>query len=686
MDGLGPQGQPPSASRAINSFANKVSTVLSTSYADPEFREALSLLDERGLRNSLKERRQLRLNAQRDVIQSNGNIVTEFGRVANELQRIQTILNQLNSSYNDMRERISGAHEQCSSFLEEASLLMRQRSEVEANQRLLRAFRNRFVLTDDEVFSLTSTAEPVDDEFFVTLAKAKRIMKDCDVLLGFESQTLGLEIVEQTTKNLNLAFQKLYKWVQKEFKTLNLENPHLDASIRRAIRVLAERPSLFQGCLDSFADARQHILSDAFYVALTGTTVTGQPDSFVKPIEMAAHDPLRYAGDMLAWLHSAAVGEREALEGLFLEDGDEIAKGLQSGHADKIWQLMQDVEPNTASEFDALKALHDLVDRDVEGVGRILRQRIEQVVQSNEDIILSYQLANLLGFYRYTFTKLLGEETGLYQLMSSLEAEALRQFRSLVRDQIATLQVELQQDTPSDLGPPDYLHDALHQLTAIMQTYETSLSASADREADFQTVLAEAFDPFIASCKSMAKTIGPHDGAIFSINCLIAAITTLRGFDFTRNRVTMLQAQADDELTKLVDDQYRFLRETSGLDEIFTCLGPLSQDPQDVETLHTLDPMRPEALGQASQALDEFLPSALMDAMDRVKLIQDPNMAREVTEKAAERFCRDFEHVEKVLTAADELSGLAHGEEQGQKEPFRVLFPRTIAEIRVLLS
>lgn len=567
---------------------------------------------------------------------------------------------------------------------------MQQRSEVLANQQLLRAFRTRFLLTNDEVYSLTSTAEPVDDDFFITMAKAKRIRKECDILLGFENQTLGLDIVEQVSKNLNLAYQKLYKWVQKEFKTLNLENPHLHPSIRRAIRLLAERPSLFQGCLDSFADARQLTLSDAFYLALTGTTTTGQPDSSVKPIEMVAHDPLRYAGDMLAWLHSAAVGEREALEVLFLEDGDEIAKGLQSGQEDKIWRLMRDVEDDGVSEFNALKALHDLVDRDVSGVGRILRQRMEQVLQSNEDVTLSYQLANLLGFYRYTFTKLLGEATGLFELMSSLETEALRQFRSLVRDQIATLQVE-PQDIPSNLGPPDYLNDALRQLTAIMQTYETSLSVSTDREADFEPILAEAFDPFLTSCKGMAKSIGPHDGTIFSINCLVAAISALRGFDFTQNRIKMLQAQADDELTKLVDAQYNFLRKASGLDEIFTCLEPLTADPKDVEKLHTLEPMRPEALGQAGQVLDEFLPSALMDAMDRVKPIQDSKLAHEVTEKAAERFCQDFEHVEKILNAADELSDeSAVGEEDledpDQTPPFRLLFPRTTSEIRVLLS
>lgn len=43
----------------------------------------------------------------------------------------------------------------------------------------------------------------------------------------------------------------------------------------------------------------------------------GGPGGTPRPIELHAHDPLRYVGDMLAWLHQAVAGEREFLEALF---------------------------------------------------------------------------------------------------------------------------------------------------------------------------------------------------------------------------------------------------------------------------------------------------------------------------------------------------------------------------------
>ena len=72
----------PGLVKGLNPLSNKVSTVLSASYADSEFRDSLSLLDERAVQNNAETRRQLRLNLQKEVIESNGEIIGEFGRVA----------------------------------------------------------------------------------------------------------------------------------------------------------------------------------------------------------------------------------------------------------------------------------------------------------------------------------------------------------------------------------------------------------------------------------------------------------------------------------------------------------------------------------------------------------------------------------------------------------------------------
>jgi hypothetical protein len=65
-----------------NALFNKISFVLSASYADSEIRNSLGLLDARGTTNTTETRRNLRLDAQKEVIDCNVAILEEFGQVA----------------------------------------------------------------------------------------------------------------------------------------------------------------------------------------------------------------------------------------------------------------------------------------------------------------------------------------------------------------------------------------------------------------------------------------------------------------------------------------------------------------------------------------------------------------------------------------------------------------------------
>jgi hypothetical protein len=78
----GPESPTSPQALRSNPLSSKVTSVLSASYADSDIRDALSLLDKRGLENNAETRRQLRLDVQKDVIESNGDIIREFGHVA----------------------------------------------------------------------------------------------------------------------------------------------------------------------------------------------------------------------------------------------------------------------------------------------------------------------------------------------------------------------------------------------------------------------------------------------------------------------------------------------------------------------------------------------------------------------------------------------------------------------------
>ena len=73
---------PTGTSQRSSALSNKLTSILSTSFADGEIREVLKTLDARKIQNSADTRRNLRLDVQKEVIDCNGDIIKDFGQVA----------------------------------------------------------------------------------------------------------------------------------------------------------------------------------------------------------------------------------------------------------------------------------------------------------------------------------------------------------------------------------------------------------------------------------------------------------------------------------------------------------------------------------------------------------------------------------------------------------------------------
>ncbi|KAF2724172.1 oligomeric complex COG6 [Polychaeton citri CBS 116435] len=694
MDGdiLSPKSPTGGTLPRSNALQNRITSVLSQSYADLDIRDSLSLLDRRDLHNTPDTRRNLRLDVQAELIQCNGEILADFGQVAAQLRHIGATIKDLNRSCSEIRKRVDAANRETGPMLDEARSILQDKRQVEAKQQMLDAFQTHFVVSDTDLALLTSTAEPVDDNFFRILTRVKKIHQDSQVLLGLENQRLGLEILEQSSKHLNAAFQKLYRWIQREIKSLDLENPQIGAAIRRALRVLAERPTLFQSCLDFFAEARENTLSNNFYATLTGAPADPDHPVMGKAIELSAHDPLRYVGDMFAWAHSATVSEREALEVLFISEGDEIAKGIQAGIESEPWSRVsqEEDEDNTESQpvFDGRKAHNQLVDRDLSAVFRQLKQRTEQVIQSHEDAALVYKIANLITFYRNIFSNLLGKQSQLLEILDPLSDTAIRTFKSIIRDQVTNLQIDtLSTAAPDeDLAMPDFLVNALHTLQVLIKSYDTSLmiTDSTERMQGFEPILQEALDPFLSGCEDMARRLHhPQDSHIFALNYLDPTIATLKSHAFTSQRATLdLEPRLERHETDLTEITHNWLLQQSGLSSLKETVFA----PDDLASSYN----DPNQLATIAQQLDAFLPSATDDTRNFLGKLDNRTLVRRIVDNACEKFCADFERVEDIILRADEArAGFINGGRDGEDELklfLRDVFPRTGDEIRVLLS
>lgn len=72
---------PPTAQKS-SALQSRITSVLAASYSDLEIRDALETLDARKVHNTAETRRNLRLDAQQELIECNGEIIRDFGQVA----------------------------------------------------------------------------------------------------------------------------------------------------------------------------------------------------------------------------------------------------------------------------------------------------------------------------------------------------------------------------------------------------------------------------------------------------------------------------------------------------------------------------------------------------------------------------------------------------------------------------
>ena len=87
-------------------------------------------------------------------------------------------------------------------------------------------------------------------------------------------------------------------------RNLVSESPEINSLLVDALAALSERKTLLNYTMDEFCMVRKGVVSRGFIDALTrGSSASGPTNTSVKPIEMHAHDPVRYIGDMLAWIH-----------------------------------------------------------------------------------------------------------------------------------------------------------------------------------------------------------------------------------------------------------------------------------------------------------------------------------------------------------------------------------------------
>ncbi|XP_028976179.2 conserved oligomeric Golgi complex subunit 6 isoform X1 [Esox lucius] len=629
-------------SQQNNPLSRKLNKILETRLDnDKDMLEALKALSVFFTENSLRTRRNLRGDIERRSLNINEEFARIFKDVKEELESVHEDVQAMSSCCEEMTSRLKAAKEQTQDLIVKTNKLQGENHRLEVRSQVAQAFLSKFQLSPEEMATLRGARDaPVTEDFFTALNRVKNIHEDVKILLRTNQQTAGLEIMEQMAVLQETSYEQLYRWTQNECRGLTQESCDISPVLSQAMEALQDRPVLYKYSLDEFGTARRCAVVRGFIDALT----RGGPGGTPRPIEMHSHDPMRYVGDMLAWLHQATASEKEHMEAL-------LKHVTAPGVADNMQEVIGHI---------------------TEGVCRPLKVRLEQVIVAEPGAVLLYKLSNLLKFYHHTISSIVG--TSVASLLMTIEEMHILSkkmfFNSLSLHASRLMdKVEL---PPPDLGPTSSLTQTLSLLREVLASHDSSVVPLDARQADFAQVLSCILDPLLQLCTVSASNLGTADMATYMVNSLYVMKTTLALFEFTDKRLEMLEFQIEAHLDTLINEQASFVLTRAGLSHIYSCVQQHSPDQGPLSNLPSMDH---SSLKAAMSQFDRYLSSPDTMVMPQLNFLLSAAIKEQIFCQSTELVCRAYGEVYTAVTSPA----------NSYKEPDN-LVPRSPQQVQALLS
>jgi len=661
--------QPQSKLNKTNPLSHKLQKLLSISLENEQTKEAFKELSTFYTDNTAVARRNLMNNIEQQEMLINNTFLNSLKKVNDEVVLLEKELNSMNSMFNEMANELTDKKNNMKHIIQQTNILNKQKTQLELKKNISETFLSKFTLTEEEINCLTVRG-PLERSFFEAMTHLQKIINDCQILLISNNQTAGLEIMDKMSGYQEKAFENLFHWAQAETRIMTKENPEITSLFRDALVVLRQRQVLFQLCMDEIAQIRKEAIVKSFIDALT----VGGPEGIPRPIEFFAHDPLRYVGDMLAWIHQTLASEREMLQGLFdvrgkkMENGEPVTSTADQEYYDDMEKIFTIVPDN--------KTIIELLNKILEGTCRPLQVRIEQIFKSsNLGVVEIYRIYSLLQFYHNTIENVLGSEAFINVSLQKLIEKALEIFYNNLRIQGEQL-LEYSEPISNDLQPSSILKEGIMQLKDIMASYDTSLVSNNDKEAGFSEILSLLIDPIMQFVGLSSTNLNKYDSAIYMINSLTLLQNTLNQYSFTKKSAEKLNVEIGVYIDILIHEEYINILNQSGIESIIHAAQTAIRENKPPQSLQA---MQIKNINESMKKFDEFLCSVNLDLSRNLMTLSQTELAVEIGQKGIIQFIQNYEELYNYLM--DSANGYVNTSSEGET----LINLHTVQELKTLL-
>ncbi|KAF6022935.1 COG6 [Bugula neritina] len=621
-----------------NPLSRKLKKVLDTRLDnDKDTLEALKALSTFFTENTLRSRRNLRSDIEKRSLVINEEFLSSFRKVKDQLDSVYEDVRAMNDCCQDMTDRLKTSQSQTRDLINQTTQLQAESSKLHLRMKVANAFLTKFQLTEAEIRALKGgrDSHSIGKEFFSAVKRVKDIHQDCKILLRTNHQTAGLEIMESMAVYQEAAYERLYRWAQAECRLVTNDSPDISSTLCEAMAALQDRSVLFKYTLDEFCAARRSAIVRSFIDALT----RGGPGGTPKPIELHSHDPLRYVGDILAWLHQVCASEHEHI-------GSLLRMCSKDGLEDTIKGALTPI---------------------TEGLCRAFKVRVEQVLVSELTPVTLYKLENLVQFYTVTVSEMLDKNAAMVDTLKDIKSLSSTLFYNSLTCHTSKLldQVELPTE---ELAPPSSLMSSLSLLQDILSCKDSAVLSAEHRQQDYQKILRTVVEPLIQMCTVSASRLNTIEMAVYMVNCLHQQQVVLSLFEYTESHLELIQAQIDAHLDTLISEDASYILNKLGLAVIYSNMQKTSSNAS------LLPDMGAEAIKSAMVKFDEFMVRPDNYHFYQMSLLK-ANKHRDIIGQQA---------CVLLLTVYELIYKCIHTPEQGYSHPHSIL-PRTPQQVKTLL-
>lgn len=652
-------------------LSRKLKKVLDTRTDSPDLLASLNTLSSFYSDNTPHARRNLRSTIEKRGLSINEEFLAASSSAQQALDCVEEEVTALAECCDKIAKALNNCNATTGDIISTTERLKQELENTTQRQVIASCFLRDYQLSNDEINALRE--EDLSENFFKALAHVHEIHANCKVLLRTHHQRAGLELMDMMAVYQEGAYERLCRWVQAECRRLgDVDNPEVGELLKTAVRCLKARPVLFKYCAEEVANMRHNALFRRFISALT----RGGPGGLPRPIEVHAHDPLRYVGDMLGWLHQALASERELVLALLYPDST-----VDTGS----------IAQRFSNETDVGKTETDLtfvLDRIFEGVCRPFKVRVEQVLQSQPNLIISYKLSNTLEFYSHTISDLLGRDTALCNTLWALKDAAQKTFFDMLKARGEKL-LRYPPLVPVDLSPPQALREGVSLLLEIIETYDSIMVPMSGKNPAFEPVISALLDPIIQICEQAAEAhkskgviqpsrrsrvgtetaqtrrssidaifdssnsaLSPQvreaPSRIFLINCLSVIRQPLLGHDVASEYVKKLGAMLESHIHGLVEKEVDTILRRCGLSNKMSHFHESLNDIDGKPAMAETEDMSPAALSECLKAFFGLVLGS-ESSLPEFEQMQVPSLRSEACSQLARSLAESYEVIYKGI-------------------------------------